>query len=199
MKSTIAFMAAFAVLISAPSALAFSDIALTAGATTTDTEPESDTIDAAGGTGFFAGVHGFMEMSPQFYLRAGAVVSNRMVSYESDGVDGDLEYNIMNLEAPITAMYMFNDMVGAFGGARLNLNLSSSCSESGAQDCDSADLSLNTIGYGAEIGGHFRFTPNFGVEAAYVIGLSEFGEFDLTDDAGVGYTSSLLINGFFIF
>jgi hypothetical protein len=199
MKKLIALLAGFAVLASAPSALAFSDIAITAGATTTDTTPKSDSIDASGGTGFFAGVHGFMEMSPQFYLRAGAVVSNRMVSYASDGVDGDLEYNIMNLEAPITAMYMFNDMIGAFGGARLNLNLNSSCSETGDQDCDALDFAINTIGYGAEIGGHFRFTPNFGVEAAYVIGLSEFGEFDLTQNAGVAYSSSLLINGFFIF
>ncbi|MEO0335619.1 MAG: hypothetical protein AAF202_04465, partial [Pseudomonadota bacterium] len=86
MKMLLTLLSSFAILISSQTALAYADIAITGGATTTDTDPEADTIDADGGTGFFAGVHGYMQLDGQFFLRAGAVVASRAVSYEN-GLD----------------------------------------------------------------------------------------------------------------
>ena len=198
MKTLILLISSFVLVTAANSAFAFSDIAIVGGAATTDVEPESDNIDSTGGTGFFAGVHGYMEMQGPWMLRAGAVLAQRQVSFE-DNADRGLDYTFMNLEAPITVMYNFNDMIGAFGGVRLGLNLNNDCSESNGASCEGNDLGFETITYGAELGGHFRFTTNFGIEAAYVLGLSSFGEFDIATDAGIDYTSSLLINAFFIF
>jgi len=193
MKKIIGALICYLIMATGLSAHAFSDIALTAGALTTETSPDSDGIDAESGTVFFGGVLGFMEMTDSVMLRSGIVVAQRVNTIKGTTQEG--EYTLLNLEAPVTAMYKFNDMIGVFGGARFQINMSDECS---GDICDGADAEFETITYGAEVGGHFHFTPNFGAEVAYVMGLSNFATVGQSDDE-VAYDGGLIINAFFVF
>ena len=184
LTTTVALMA-----LASPASWGFSDIAVTAGAFTTEVSSDNAGTEASSGTGFFAGILGFMEMGDGVWMRAGAVAGRRMVDFTTGTTK--VEYKLTTIEAPITGMYMLNDMVGFFGGIRVGLNAGDDCSSNVAAAC-STDPEFESLFYGAELGGHFRFTPNFGAEVAYNIGLSDIAK-DSAWDGG------LVINGFMIF
>ncbi len=187
-NSTLTLMALLITLIS-PTTWAFSDIAITAGAFTTEVSSDNNGTEVDSGTGFFAGILGFMEMQDQLYMRAGAVAGRRIVEFKSGATN--TEYKLTTIEAPITGMYMVNDMVGFFGGLRVGLNAGDDCSSNVAIACNT-DAEFETLFYAAELGAHFRFTPNFGAEVAYNIGLSDIAK-------NSSWDGGLIINGFMIF
>lgn len=190
MKNLLLTWLVAAVTLASPLSFAFSDIAVTAGAFTTEVSPDSSTVKADSGTGFFAGVLGFMEMGDGMWMRAGAVAGRRMTEFTIGTTK--LEYEITTIEAPITGMYMVNEMVGFFGGMRVGLNAGDDCSSNSATACSTNNTDFETLFYAAEVGGHFRFTPNFGVEVAYDIGLSDIAK-------NTKWDGGLVINGFMIF
>lgn len=189
MKKSIFVLAAAMTMLLSPASWGFSDIAVTAGAFTTEVSSDTTGTEVDSGTGFFAGIMGYMEMQDQFYMRAGALVGRRMVDFTTGTTK--IEYKLTTIEAPITGMYMLNDMVGFFGGLRVGLNAGDDCSSNVATAC-SIDPEFETLFYGGELGAHFRFTPNFGAEVAYNIGLSDIAKNSAWD-------GGLVINGFMIF
>lgn len=190
MKNSILAIALGLVTMSGTPAEAFSDVALTAGAFTTEVSPETSGISSSSGTGFFAGVLGFMKMQEPLWLRAGAIVGRRNLELSTSTLN--IEYEVTMIEAPVTAMYMLNEMVGFFGGLRFGINAGDDCSSNLSTACSSSNTDFESFIYAAEVGGHFRFTPNFGGEVAYDIGLSDFAK-DTKWDGG------LVINAFMIF
>lgn len=189
MKKSTLLLSVLLMTLTSTASWAFSDIAVTAGAFTTEVNSDTTGTEANSGTGFFAGVLGFMEMQDQFYMRAGAMVGRRLVDFTTGTTK--TEYRLTTIEAPITGMYMLNDMVGFFGGLRVGLNAGDDCSSNLATAC-SVDAEFETLFYGAELGAHFRFTPNFGAEVAYDIGLSDIAK-------STSWDGGLVINGFMIF
>ncbi|MCB0407698.1 MAG: outer membrane beta-barrel protein [Bdellovibrionales bacterium] len=178
------FLTFMFVAFSFPAMAQFSEMAVTGGLQTTGVDADSG-ASVDGGSGFFAGILGFMELGNGGVLRSGALLNQRKWEVDSN----NSEYETLNLDVPITYMYMVNDIIGIFGGAKFGLNISDDCSKGTLSTCD-ADP--ETIYYGGEIGGHFRFNPNFGVEATFDIGLS-----DIADQ--LAWKNSLVIGAFFLF
>jgi hypothetical protein len=162
-----------------------SEMAFTAGVQTTSGDPDVGGVSVDDGTGFFVGILGFMELGSGSYLRSGAILNQRKWDVQQAGVT--VEAETLNIDVPVTYLFKFNDNVGAFGGLRLGVNVSDDCS--GANDCDADPESIY---YGAEVGGHFHFAPDFGVEVAYNVGLSELAE-------QLDWDNSLSIGAFLIF
>ena len=156
------------------------EMAITGGAQTTDVDVESGSGDPDGGTGFYGGVLGFMEIQDKGYFRVGALLSKREYSVKAGSITLDSE--MLSIDVPITYMFMFNEMAGIFGGLKLGLNLSDDCSRSDSVDCDTKAESLH---YAGEVGGHFRFVPDFGLEISLNLGLSDIAK-DVEWKNGIG-------------
>lgn len=161
----------------------FSEMALTGGIQTTEVDIDTTGSDPDGGTGFYAGILGFMEMGNNGFVRSGLLLSQRKFE------NGDLEAETLNLDVPITYLMMMNDLVGVFGGAKLGLNISDDCSAPAGITCET---DAETIYFGLELGGHFRFAPNFGAEATFNMGLGEIAK-------NVDWENSLMAGVFYLF
>ena len=190
MKRTLLSLLAPLFILTAPSAFGFSDVAYTAGAFTTEVSPDSSSLTADSGTGFFVGILGFMDMQDMWKMRAGVIAGKRKTDFALS--TASLEYELTVIEAPITGLYMINEMVGFFGGLRVGLVTGDECSSSISTACSSVNADFETMIYAGEVGGHFRFTPNFGAEIAYNIGLSDI-------EKNTKWDGGLIINGFMIF
>lgn len=169
-------------LLFTPGAMAqYAEMAITGGLQTTDVDTDAAGTEVDGGSGLFVGIMGYMEIGEGSMLRSGAVINERKFEV------GLNEITTLNLDVPITFMYKFNDIVGVFGGGRIGLNISDDCS--GPATCDG---DVETVYYGAEVGGHFHFAPDFGVEAVFNYGLSE-----LADE--LDWSTSLTAGVFYVF
>jgi hypothetical protein len=164
-----------------------SEMAFTAGVQTTAVETDTTGVEVGDGTGFLVGILGFIEIGDGSFLRSGAVLNQRKWDFETTGTKVEVE--TLNIDIPVTFLFKFNDNIGAFGGLRLGVNVSDDCTSNNNTTCDADPESVY---YGAEGGGHFHFAPDFGVEVAYNIGLSELAD-------QLDWDNSLKVNAFFIF
>ena len=147
------------------------EMIITGGVQTTDVDIDGG--NPSGGTGFYVGVLGLADAGPGGFFRTGALLSQRKFENESTGI-ATLKAEMLSLDVPLTYLFMFSEMVGAFGGLKLGLNLSDSCKTNVAGIiCETKAESLH---YAAEFGGQFRFAPDMGVEVAFNLGLSDIAE-----------------------
>jgi len=171
----------------ANSAAATTDRAAVAGVLTTDVEA-TGSASTNSGSGLSSGVLGYIELSSPTYLRVGAVLAERKFELDSNGLSNELRS--FYLEAPISYLHMFNEKIGWFAGGRLGIKLNEEDCTFNGQSCPGSDL--NTLIYGVEAGAHFLFGPRFGLEASYLLGLSEIA-------SDVDFRGGLIFNGFYIF
>jgi hypothetical protein len=160
------------------------EMAITGGIQTTDVDSNGTSLD---GTGFFAGILGFVEMNDSSYFRTGALLSQRKFGTTTAGVD--FEATLTSIDVPVTYMHLFGENVGVFGGLKFGLNLDDDC-EIGGNSCTLNDP--ETLHYAATFGGHFRFIPDFGLEVEYAMGLSELAN-------NADWENSLAVGLFYMF
>lgn len=162
---------------------------LALGAQTTDVETDSTGTTLDGGTGFYVGWMGYQDLGRSGAMRAGILFSQRKFDIESGGNTAEVE--LQAIDVPVTYMFKVSEAVGLFGGVKLGLNLSDDCTEeSGTQIC--TGVNAESLYYGLDLGGHFRFAPNFAFELDYTVGLS-----DMAKD--IEWDNSLAINVVYLF
>ena len=149
------------------------EMGLTGGMQSTKFKADTAGSDVDGVAGYYAGILGFIEAGDDSYFRTGVFLSQR--KFESDlGANSTLEGTLTSLDIPLTYMFMFSEYAGVYGGLKLGLNMSDDCSISNsAATCDADAESLY---YAADVGGHFRFVPNFGLEVDFNMGLSDIAK-----------------------
>ena len=163
------------------------EMAATGGMQTTDID--IDGADTSSGTGFYGGVLGFIEAGGEGYFRTGALLSMR--KFERDFGNGvSAEASTTSIDVPLTYMMMLSEYASLYGGLKLGLNVSEDCTLSGF--AGSCDTDATGMYYSLNLGGHFRFVPNFGIEVEYNMGLSEIAE-------NVDYKSSLAVGVVYLF
>jgi hypothetical protein len=170
------------------SAMAISDTAVTAGAQTTDVRTTVEGASARSGTGLSSGVLAFLELTAPDYLRVGAIATERR--FVIDTPDRDFVVQSVFLEVPVSYFQLVTDKIGWFAGGRIGIKMTEEDCSFNSESCPGSDVSA--LIYGAEAGGHFLFNDTFGVEASYVLGLS-----DIADD--VQFNGGLVVTGFYIF
>ncbi|MCB9026938.1 MAG: hypothetical protein H6625_11505 [Bdellovibrionaceae bacterium] len=160
------------------------EMGLTGGVVTTALDESNSKPELDGKAGYQLGVLGFIDVVEDSFFRTGAIVSNR--KFDADlTATVSLDAELMSLEVPITYLMMFSDYAGLFGGLKLGLNLSDKCSVSDASF--KCDMDPESIFYAANVGGHFRFVPDFGIEVEYNLGLSDMAkDYKLKNSLGVG-------------
>lgn len=164
------------------------ELAATAGVQTTAIDIDVAGTSADGGTGIYAGLMGFMDIGDEHYVRGGLLLSQRKFSSTTGTLNIDFE--TLNLDAPITYMVLINDMFGIFGGAKIGINVSDKCeSNSAAVSCST---NTETLTLAAEVGGQFRFTPNIAVELIFDLGLTDIAK-------QTKWANSIMIGGMFLF
>lgn len=103
------------------------------------------------------------------------------LSYDKDGVDGDLSINTIYASIPLNAQLKINNMFSIFGGYNADIRINDYCSVSG--DFDDCQLSEDTeaVVHSAMIGASIWANDKLQVDVSYSHGLTDTMD---ADDAG---------------
>ncbi len=127
-------------------------------------------------TGLMAGVIAIGDLGSGVKFRSGGYYAERTAKTTLSGATSTIKFSY--LDVPVTALYKFNDMVGAFGGLALGLKIADSCTG------DSTVCSSTTGGYNlpasfitaGQLGLDAKFHPNWSGEIFYEFGLSDISQ-----------------------
>lgn len=142
------------------------------------------------GTGFKLGFIGLIDYTADVSFRSGAIFTQRKFSLNLNGTKAyDLEIDYLDI--PLSALYKFNEYAGVFGGAVMSVQVASSC-KGASTSCTMSDV--KSLIYGLEVGGHFVFVPNFGLEVSYLLGMS-----DVQGDANTMFKNASGVSATFMY
>ena len=157
------------------------------GAQTTDVRTTLQETNTRSGAGLSAGVLAFVELDQSQYLRVGALASERKFEVRSEA--RNFSVSSLFLEVPISYLQLVREDFGWFVGARLGVKMTENNCTLNGQSCPGSDV--NSVMYGAEVGGHLLLNESFGLEASYILGLS-----NLADD--IQFNGGVFVAGFMI-
>lgn len=165
--SVFAFMCGLAPM----SALQAFELGAIGGIQTTDVTTDATDASVSSDFGIRAGVLGFAEITSNSFIRTGAIIGQRKFKFTQAAAETKADF--LYLEVPVTFLYLFTENVGVYAGVEAGIRLSDDCSTA-VGSCSFRNPS--SFIYGPSLGGHFRFTPNLGMEVGYFFGLNEMVE-----------------------
>jgi opacity protein-like surface antigen len=123
-------------------------------------------------SGFGIGVRALLPLNDRLYLRTGAGLVKKNISYSVGGSDADVSFTYLNIPA---TLYLGGEKVGLFGGTALNARMNDSCDGNGVfSSCDVKDA--KTLVLPAIIGFDFNVSQHVSMEFSYEYGLMEAAE-----------------------
>lgn len=167
------------------------------GIQTTDVKVSDSSLSTSSDVGFRGGVLGFAEITREAYIRTGVAIGQRKFSLQSEGMRTQGEF--LYLEVPVTLLYLFNEHVGFYAGAELGIKLSDSARSNDVTSNAAGWINPNSLIFGPTIGGHFRFTPDLGMELGYVYGLNTMVEGPSGGNQKISEASGVQVSLMFIF
>jgi Outer membrane protein beta-barrel domain len=123
--------------------------------------------------GVMVGAIAVGELGGDIYFRSGGYYTQREAKANLAGADATITFSYIDI--PVTVMYKFNDMLGAFGGLGLGLKVAESCSGDPGICSTSSEgyVSANSFVTSVQLGLNAKFHPNWSGELFYEIGLSD--------------------------
>lgn len=146
-----------------------------------DVEVDNTTADINSELGFMGGMLAVGEMGG-IAFRTGGYLAQRNFSIDA-GAGGNADIKTMYIDVPVTALFKFNEMLGAFAGAVLSIKATDDCSGP-AGICDSVDL--NSFMASASFGLHAKFHPNWSGDISYELGLNDMADDTKANAISVG-------------
>ena len=119
--------------------------------------------------GFGIGMRALLPLNDRLYLRTGAGLVQKNISYSLGSSNADASFTYLNIPA---TLYLGGEKVGLFGGTALNARMDDNCDGDGVfRSCEVKDA--KTLVLPIIIGFDFNLTKNLGMEFSYEYGIME--------------------------
>lgn len=129
-------------------------------------------VDDDSEVGYGIGMRALLQLNDRFYLRTGAGLVKKQISYSFRSSDAEASFTYLNIPA---TFYLSGEKVGLFGGTALNARMDDNCDGNGVfSSCDVKDA--KTLVLPLIIGFDFNLTKNLGMELSYEYGVMEAAE-----------------------
>lgn len=88
------------------------------------------------------------------------------ISYDKDGIDGDLTINTVYASVPLTLQYMIQKNLGFFGGYSADIRINDYCSADGDFDNCTLDDDTESVVHNVTAGMAFVVNAQFGIDVS---------------------------------
>lgn len=132
-------------------------------------------VDEESKLGFGIGMRALVPIVSGLYLRSGAGLVQKNVSYEFTmaGAKGQADFSFTYLNIPVTLYFSgLDEKFGIFFGTAIQAKLSDDCNASGALDACEA-VNEKSLVFPTVLGFDFSFAKNFSIELSYEHGFME--------------------------